>query len=106
MSNIFRHLRRSSPIPGGNSEDGARLARESRRTAENDARGQASERTARSQAAENEARRQASDAKARTQAAENEARRQVSVAEAHRQGAENEARHLSAEADRDDGRPA
>jgi|SRR5271167_1275602 len=106
MSSIWRRLRRSSPTPGDTTEDGARLVRESRRTAENDARGRASERTALSQAAENEARRQASDARARTQAAENEVRRQASDAEAHRQGVENEARHLSAEADHDGGRPA
>jgi uncharacterized protein YqfA (UPF0365 family) len=96
MSNIFRQFRRSPPILG-DSEDGARLARESRRTDENDARGQASERTALTRAAENETRRLASDAKARAQVAENEVRRQASDAEAHRQGAENKARHLSAE---------
>ena len=106
MSSIFRHLRRSSPTSGDSPEEGARLVRESSRAAENAARGQASERAGRNQAAENEARRQASDAKARTQVAENEARREASDVEAHRQGAENEARHVSAEADRDGGRPA
>ena len=90
-------FRRSSPTLGEYSEDDARLARESRRAEENDARGKASERSALERAAENEARRQASEAKARAQAAENELRRQASDAEAHRQGAENRARHVSAQ---------
>jgi hypothetical protein len=75
MSSIFRRLRRSSPIPGENARESDRLARESHRTAENDARGHAAELKARDQAAENETRRQASDAEARRQGAENEARR-------------------------------
>jgi hypothetical protein len=97
MSNVFRHFRRSSPALAASSEDDARLARESRQTQENDARGQLSEHAALTRAGENEARRRAAEDKARSQAAENEIRRQASDAEAHRQGAENRARHLSAE---------
>jgi hypothetical protein len=104
MFGIFRRLPRSSPSPGDKAEDSLRLVRESRRTDENDARGQASERAARSQAAVNETRRQASDAEARRRAAVNETRRQASDAEARRQGAENEARHRSEDGARDGGR--
>lgn len=93
MSGIFRHLRRSAGSPSDNAGEGAWQGSELRRTAENDARGQASESAARSQAAENETRRQAADAEARRQAGENETRRQAADAKARRQSAANEARH-------------
>jgi hypothetical protein len=104
MSGIFRRLRRGSPSPGEGVEDRVRLDRESRRTAENFARGQASEREARSHAAVNEARRQVSDAEARSQGALNEARRQVSDAEARSQGAEKETGRRSEDVPPGDGR--
>ena len=106
MSSIFRHLQRSSPTPGDDAKEDARLTSNSRQAAENDAREKASERAARSQAAENEARRQASDAEGRTQAAENEARRRTSDAEARDQEAENEARHLPGDTESRQGFPA
>jgi len=106
MSSIFNRFRRGSSTPDKNADDSARLDRETRRRAENDARGQASEVTARSQAAENETRRQASEVEARRQAAENEERRLASEAEARRQGAKNEARHLAGDGAPDDGHTA
>jgi hypothetical protein len=98
MSGIFRRLRRSSPSPHS-EEEGARQARDSRVTAQNAARREASEGAARGHAADNETRRQASDAKARRQAVENEARRQASDANARRQAAENEARRKLADSE-------
>jgi len=106
MPSIFKRFRRGSSTAGENAEESARLDSETRRRAENDARGQASEVTARSQAAENETRRQASEIEARRQAAENENRRLASEAETRRQGAENEARHLSGGGAPDAGRTA
>jgi hypothetical protein len=103
MSSIFRRLRRRLPDPDDKAEDSVRLVLESRTTAENSARGEASERAAQSQAAENETRRQLSDAEARRQGAENETRRQLSDAEARRDGAEKEVRHRSEDGARDGG---
>lgn len=93
MSGLFKRRRRDSTDPAVTGEDSARRVDESRRSAENAARGGASEQAARDQAAGNEKRRQASDAEARRQSEENETRRQASDAAGRRQAEENEARY-------------
>lgn len=103
MPSFFRHLRRSAPGSADTADDSARRSRESRRTAENDARGQASEHAARIQVDANETRRQVADADARRQADANETRRQIADAEARRQAAQNEALYRSQESTRDGG---
>jgi translation initiation factor IF-2 len=103
MSSLFRRRRRGSKDAAVAGEDSARRVGESRRTAENAARGEESEQASRSRTLANEKRREASDAEARRQADENETRRQASDAEARRQAGENEARHLSQDRSRDAG---
>ena len=105
MSGFFRRRGRDSTDPPVTGDDGARGADEARRSAENAARGEASEQAARDQAIGNEERRQASDAEGRRQSAENETRRQASDEKARVQAAENEARYRSQDGGRDAGDP-